>query len=92
MTFNELDLDLVKDTQNLIDWSLDYVQPFHKTSQRFDQQFLSNHLNRQTDRQTDRRRWKHNLPGRDNMWRLYAVVVVVQTQVLWSKILLDFCD
>jgi len=40
--------------QNLINWSLNYVQPFHKISQRFDQWFLSNPVNRQTERQTDR--------------------------------------
>jgi len=38
--------------QNLVNWSLDYVKPFHKISQRFDQYFLSNRVNRQTDRQT----------------------------------------
>ena len=35
--------------QNLVNWSLDYVKPFHKISQRFDQYFLSNRVNRQTD-------------------------------------------
>jgi len=34
--------------QNVTDWSLDYVQPFHKISQRCDQQFLSDPVHRQT--------------------------------------------
>jgi len=44
-------LILVKVAQNLIDWSLDYVQPFRNISDILDHKFLSNPVNRQTDRQ-----------------------------------------
>ena len=37
--------------QNLVDWSLDYVQPFGKLS-KFDKVFLSNPFNRHTQVKT----------------------------------------
>ena len=42
----------VKVTQNVIDCSLDHVQPFHKISYRFDLVFFNNPVNTQTDKQT----------------------------------------
>ena len=45
---------LVKVTQNLIDLSPDYVQRFHKISQRLDLKFVDNAVYRQqTERETD---------------------------------------
>jgi len=42
--------ELDKVVQNLIDWSVNYVHPFHK---RFDQYFLSDPVIGHTDKHTD---------------------------------------
>ena len=54
--------------QNLIYWSLDYVQPFHKFHKVLTISFEHFSVNRQTDRQTNWHGWKHNLLSGGNYY------------------------
>jgi len=63
LTSSDLDLGS-RSSQNLIDWSPDYVQPtFHKDliSRFWVILLIDRQTDRQTERQTDRHRCKHNL-------------------------------